>query len=334
MSRFTGSFGFWVLQRIVGSVLLLVVLCSAVFWVVRLAPGDPLDQVTGEGMTAADRALVRERLGLDAPVGRQYLHWLAGVAHGDWGVSLSQHRPVADILAEAVPSTLLLTLSAYALHLVLALLAAVAMAAWRGTVRARLLNVAGLVLYSLPSFWFGLMAILVLGLHTGWFPLGGMRSPDAAFMGPWASLLDVLRHLVLPVAVLALGSFMGTARFLRASLEEALGQDYILAARARGVPERLILWRHALRNALLPLVTQVGLYLPFLLGGAVVVEVVFAWPGMGRVTVDAIWSRDYPLIMATTALAAVMVVTGSLVADIGYHFLDPRVRLAGRREGA
>jgi len=177
------------------------------------------------------------------------------------------------------------------------------------------------------------MAILVFGAWTGWFPLGGMHAPDAAFMGPWAAFVDLLRHLALPAGVLALGSFMGTARFLRASLEEALDQDYILTARARGIPERRVLWRHALRNALLPLVTQIGLHLPFLLGGAVVIESVFGWPGMGRVTVAAIWSRDYPLIMATSCLAAVLVVTGSLLADIGYHLLDPRIRIAVDGEG-
>lgn len=236
---------------------------------------------------------------------------------------------MSGILAEAVPSTLLLTGTAYALHLLLALLAGMAMAVWGGRRRAMLIDLGGLVFYSLPSFWFGLMAILLLGLRAGWFPLGGMHSADAAFMGPWESALDVLRHLVLPAGVLALGSFTGTARFLRASLEEALAQDYVLSARSRGLPESRVLWRHALRNALLPVVTQMGLHLPFLLGGAVVVEVVFGWPGMGRVTVNAIWTRDYPLIMATTSLAATMVVTGSLLADLGYRLLDPRIRLGG-----
>ncbi len=324
----------WILRRVATSALLLFVLMSAVFWVVRLAPGNPLDQMVVEGMGAADRALIRQRLDLDGPVGAQYLHWMRAVLRGDWGDSISQHRPVGAILAEAVPATLLLTVSAYLLHLALALLIGMAMAVFRGRALERWLNIGGLVFYSLPSFWFGLMLILIFGVKLGLFPLGGMRSPDAAFMGHWRAAVDVAHHLVLPVCVLALGSFMGTARFLRASLEEALAQDYILTARARGLPERRVLWRHAMRNALLPVVTQIGLHLPFLLGGAVVVEAVFGWPGMGRVTIDAIWSRDYPLIMATTFLASLLVVTGSLLADLGYHFLDPRIRLSGKDGGA
>ncbi len=330
MRRRPDNLTLWFLRRAAAAALLLWLLMSAVFWVVRLAPGNPLDQMTSEGMSARDRQLMRAKLGLDEPVGIQYLHWTEAVLRGDWGDSISQHRPVRRILAEAVPATLLLTVSAYLLHLVLALLAGVAMAVYRGRPLERWLNVAGLILYSLPSFWFGLMLILLGGVKLGWFPLGGMHSPDAAFMGSVAYALDTLRHLVLPVGVLALGSYMGTARFLRTSLEDVLGQDYILAARARGVPEGRILLHHALRNALLPVVTQIGLHLPFLLGGAVVVEAVFGWPGMGRLTIEAIWSRDYPLVMATTFLAALLVVTGSLLADLAYQLLDPRIRMSSR----
>jgi peptide/nickel transport system permease protein len=154
-----------------------------------------------------------------------------------------------------------------------------------------------------------------------------MQAADAAFLPAGARLADLLHHLVLPVLTLALGSFMGTARHLRASLAEVMAQDHILAARARGLPERTVLIRHGLRNALLPVITLAGLSLPFLLGGAVVVEIVFGWPGMGRVTLEAIWARDYPVIMATTTVAAVTVVAGSLLADVLYRWADPRVRL-------
>ena len=245
---------------------------------------------------------------------------------GDLGMSLRQQRPVTEIIGEAVGPTLLLTVSAYLLHMVLALLAGTTMAARRGRPTDHLLQGVGLVLYSLPGFWLGLMLIMFFAGRLGWFPVGGMHAPDAAFMPGPARLADLLHHLVLPVATLALGSFMGMARHLRASLDEALAQDYIVAARARGLSERTILWRHALPNALLPLVTLVGLHLPFLLGGAVVVEVVFGWPGMGRVTVEALWARDYPVIVATTLLSAVAVVAGSLVADVLYRRVDPRVR--------
>ena len=173
------------------------------------------------------------------------------------------------------------------------------------------------------------MLIMLMSRILGWFPAGGMHAPDAGYLGWWAWLADLLHHLALPVVTLALGSFMGTARYLRTSLVEVLGQDYILAARARGLSERRILLRHALRNALLPMITLLGLSLPFLLGGAVVVEVVFGWPGMGRVAIEAIWARDYPVIMATALVSAVTVVAGSLLADILYRWADPRVRHAG-----
>ena len=169
---------------------------------------------------------------------------------------------------------------------------------------------------------------MLFSRKLGWFPAGGMHAPDADFLGWWARQSDLARHLALPVATLAFGTFMGTARYLRASLREIMGQDYILAARARGLSERRVVLRHALRNALLPVITLVGLNLPFLLGGAVVVEVVFGWPGMGRVAIEAIWARDYPVIMATTLVSAVTVVAGSLLADVLYRWADPRVRLS------
>jgi peptide/nickel transport system permease protein len=238
---------------------------------------------------------------------------------------------VAAILGEAIPNTLRLTIAAYLLYLGLAVLAGVFMAKHRGHPIERTGTLLGLTFYSLPSFWFGLMLILVFSRTLGWLPTGGMESPDAAFIPWYARWLDQLRHLVLPVLVLGLGSAMAAARYLSNSLVEVLHQDYILAARAKGLPERIILWKHALRNGLLPLITLMGLSLPFLLSGAVVTEVVFAWPGMGRVAVDAIWARDYPVIMATTALSAVMVVLGNLLADLLYGWADPRVRSMGGR---
>lgn len=315
----------WLLRRITTSLILVFVLTSAVFFIVRLAPGDPLHQMVAEETQAQDRELLRERLGLQGSLGVQYLRWLEGLLRGDLGVSLRQQRPVTEILGEAVGPTLLLTVTAYLLHLLLAVVVATGMVARRGRFVDHLLQAIGLTLYSLPSFWLGLMLIMFFAGWLGWLPVGGMRAPDAAFLTPAGRLLDLLRHLVLPVSTLALGSFMGTARHLRASLEEVLDQDYIVAARSRGLDEGVILRRHALRNALLPVATLVGLHLPFILGGAVVVEVVFGWPGMGRVTVEALWARDYPVIVATTLLSALAVVAGSLLADLLYRRIDPRV---------
>ena len=321
----------WLLQRAATSLLYIFLLMSAVFFIVRLAPGDPLDQITEMEMGAENRELIRNHLGLDESLPRQYLNWLGSVAQGDFGISLRQQRPVSEILAEAVPPTLLLTLGAYALHLVLALVAALIIVSRPGRPAAHVVQTVGLTFYSVPSFWLGLMLILLFGGKLGWLPAAGMYSPDADLM-PWLQRqVDLAWHLVLPVATLGFSSFMGSARFLVAGMEESLAQDYVLAARSRGIPEGRILIHHALRNALLPLITLVGLSLPYLLGGAVVVEVVFGWPGMGRVSVEAIWARDYPVIMATSLIAAVAVTLGSLLADIFYQLADPRVRVRPER---
>ena len=322
----------WFLRRLASAMLLVLLLVTAVFFVVRLAPGDPLDQVATEEMSQAERELIRGRLGLDRPLAEQYVDWLAGALRGDFGRSLRQHRPVGEVVGEALPATLLLTVTSYIFHLALALAAALAMVLRAGRPMARGIHGAGLVLYSMPAFWLGLMLIMVFSRSLGWFPAGGMAGADARYLGFGARLLDLAHHLVLPMLTLALGSFMATARYLRSALADVMNQDHILAARARGLPERTVIRRHGLRNALMPVITLAGLSLPFLLGGAVVVEVVFGWPGMGRVTLEAVWARDYPVIMATTVVAAVTVVAGSLMADFLYMWADPRVRLAGREE--
>lgn len=320
---------FWLARRIAVSLVLILVLMSTVFFVVRLAPGDPLDQVVQEEFRDHDRELMRRQLGLDGSLFDQYLRWLRASAGGNFGTSIAQQRPVGSIIAESLPATLLLTVTAYLVHLLLALGASLVFAFRKEGFWDRWIQGTGLVLYSLPAFWVGLMFILLFSRKLGWFPAGGMYAPDAAHLHWWARQVDLMRHLFLPVATLALGTFIGTARYLRNSLDEVLGQDYILAARARGLSERRVILRHALRNALFPVITLVGLSLPFLLGGAVVVEVVFGWPGMGRVAIEAIWARDYPVVMATTLVSALTVVAGSLLADVLYRWADPRVRLSG-----
>jgi peptide/nickel transport system permease protein len=320
----------YLLRRLVTAILLIGALLSVVFVLIHAAPGDPLDRVSHADLDAEQRAVMRHNLGLDQPLLAQYGRWLdAFLLHGDLGLSLRQHRPVADILAEAIPNTLLLTVAAYLLHMLAAIGGGVWLARHRHDPLERVVTVTGLSVYSLPSFWLGLMLILVFCRGLGWLPTGGMSSPDAAFLSWPQRLWDHLRHMILPVSVLGLGSAMGTARYLRNSLVEVFEQDYILAARAKGLPEKVVMGKHALRNGLLPVITMAGLSFPFLLGGAVVTEVIFAWPGMGRVTIDAVWARDYPVIMATTALSAVMVVLGNLLADLFYAVADPRIRIAG-----
>lgn len=317
----------WLGRRILTSLFLIFLLVTAVFFVVRLAPGNPLDLMTHQEMRPEDRLALNHRFGLDGSLGHQYRLWLTGLCRGDAGVSLARHQPVAEVIADTLPVTLLLTVSAYLLHLILAVAAAVVLSTHRGRFEDHFIQGAGLFLYSVPSFWLGLMAIILFSGWLGWLPTGGLHAPDAAFMTPVQRFGDLLRHMVLPVVTLALSMFMGTARYLRSSLDEVLDQDYILAARARGVGHWRLMFGHALPNSLLPVITLFGLHLPFLLGGAVAMEVVFGWPGMGRLAVQAIAQRDYPVIMMTTLVAGIAVVLGSLLADILYQKVDPRVRL-------
>jgi len=323
----------WLGQRILSSLLLVFLLITAVFFVVRLAPGDPLDLVISEDLRLEAREAISRQYGLDQSLPRQYARWVTGLVRGDAGISLSRHQPVSEVIAETLPVTLLLTISAYILHLLLAIAAAVIMSTRRGTLADGLVQSTGLFFYSVPAFWLGLILIMFFSGLLGWLPTGGMHAPDEAFMSSTQWFFDLLLHMILPVITLGLSMFMGTARYLRTGLDEVLQQDYILAARARGVGNGRIMLRHALPNALLSLITLFGLHMPFLLGGAVVVEVVFGWPGMGRVTVDAIGDRDYPVIMITTLVAALAVVLGSLLADILYMRVDPRVRLGSKGAG-
>ena len=317
----------YLLRRLLHSLLLILGLLTVVFFLVHLVPGDPAELVVEQHLGGEGRDLLRTRLGLDRPLWQQYLDWLGGALTGDWGTSLRQQRPVSAVLAEAIPNTLLLTVSALMVELLAGVVVGL-LVAWRpGLRRTRLLNLGGLVLYSLPSFWLGLLAIMVFARGLGWLPAGGMQAPDAAFLATPARTVDLLRHLVLPVLVLGLGNFAVTARHVRAAAARTLASDWILAARARGIPERRILWRHTLRGAALPVLTLAGLSLPGLFGGAVAVEEVFAWPGMGRVAIQALLARDYPVIMAVTAMVAVLVVAGSLLADLACRWADPRLRL-------
>jgi peptide/nickel transport system permease protein len=316
-----------ILQRLFHAVLMVTGLLTMVFFLVHLMPGDPVGLISEQHLGAEGRDLVRQRLGLDRPLLEQYWAWLSGVARGDLGTSLRQQRPVLDIIADALPNTLLLTVSAFLLELTVGLLVGVATARHPRRRRSRALNTGGLVLYSLPSFWLALVAILVFARNLGWLPAGGMQAPNAAWLAPGPRLVDLLRHLVLPVLVLGLGNVAVSARFTRASLARILASDWVLAARARGIPERRLVWRHALRVASLPVITWVGYSLPRLVGGAVAVEQVFAWPGLGRVAVQALLARDYPVIMAVTAVVAVMVAVGSLLADLLARWADPRLRL-------
>jgi peptide/nickel transport system permease protein len=316
----------YVIRRIIVSIPLIWALATLTFFIIRMAPGDPLAIYYNPEIDPAVMETIRARLGLDQPLHIQYVRWLASLAQGELGVSFSHHRPVADILIETIPNTLTLTVWALALDLLLGVVIGVISAVRQYTWVDNTITLGALFVYSMPSFWLGLMLIILLSLKLGLLPASQMESVDAEYMPALARVWDRFLHLLMPVFVLGIGAAASVARYMRGSLLEVIRQDYIRTARAKGLPERTVIFKHALVNALLPIITLLGLYLPFLMSGSVVTETIFAWPGMGRVTVGAIFARDYPIVMAANLVAGVMVVGGNLIADVLYGVVDPRIR--------
>jgi peptide/nickel transport system permease protein len=318
----------YLLRRVGGALLLVFLVVSLTFLLLHVVPGSPADSLlTGHGAGQAEARVRLERaLGLDRPILEQYLAWLGGVVRGDLGSSFASGRPVARVLAEALPNTLLLGFAALLVDYALALPLGVWAARRRGRAADQVLRVASLALYSIPVFWLGLMALLLVAFRWPLFPAGHMLSPGAEALPPGARLLDLLHHLALPALVLGLATAGGTLRYVRGSLAEALDQDYVRTARAKGLGERRVVVVHGLRNALAPILQVLGVSLPAFLNGSLVAEVVFSWPGVGRLAYQAISTRDLPLTLGATALSAVLVVAGSLAADLLHAAADPRLR--------
>ncbi len=318
----------YLLRRLAASLLLVFLVLSLTFAVIHLAPGDPARILAGPRIPLEHAEALRRAYGLDRPLPERYAAWLSAVAlEFDWGVSFTFNEPVTSVVRRHLPNTLWLASAALAVQFVAGLWMGVGAARRAGSAGDHAVRIASLGLYATPTFWLGVMALLLLTHVWPLFPPGQMRSLGAESLSAPARALDFLYHLALPALVLGLSAAGATARFVRASLLEVLDQEYIRTARAKGLTEGRVLWVHALRNSLAPLLQLLGLSLPFLLSGALVVEVVFSWPGMGRMTYGAILARDYPLILAATALTAALVVAGSLLADLLQAAVDPRVRL-------
>ncbi|MCH7921109.1 MAG: ABC transporter permease [Planctomycetes bacterium] len=319
----------YIIKRLIQAVPLLLGVATVTFLIVHLAPGDPMDMfLENRNLRNIDPEvieLIRQKYGLDQPLHVQYVKWLGNLLQGDLGESFEHRRPVSALLAEAIPYTLQLTALALLLDALVGIALGIFSAVKQYSVLDKTVTIGSLIIYSLPSFWLALMLVLVFSVNLGWFPTSQTRSLDYEFLSWFEKLADLAWHLVLPVFVLGIASAAGTARYMRSRLLEVLNEEYVLAARARGLKERAVILKHALRNALIPIITIYGLSLPFLLGGAVIIETIFAWPGMGRLAVLAIQARDYPVILATTMIAAVLTVIGNLVADVTYALVDPRV---------
>lgn len=295
------------------------------FLLIHLAPGDPVLALAGENGDAEYYAFVREKFGLDRPLHEQLVVYADNVLHGDLGTSYVQGRPVGQVIAERLPATLLLTAAALALST----LGGIAIGVFAATRRRRWPDVTvtfvTIAMYAAPVFLIGQLAILFLALRAGWFPVQGMSDARSAHSG-FSQVVDVGHHLVLPVLALASQEIAAVARLTRVGLLDELTRDHVRTARAKGVAERSVVLRHALRRAMLPVVTVLGGRVGHLVAGAVIVEVVFGWPGLGRLLVTAMQTRDAPIVLGVFLLVAVTVVVANLLTDLVYAWLDPRVR--------
>lgn len=314
------------MRRIGTGLVMLVALSLFVFVLLRLAPGDPIDAFIDPSVPLSPNELAeaRARLGLDQPILVQYVAWVRVVATGELGFSLGRnHEPVARLLGERIGPTLLLMGSGLAIAIVVGVAAGIAAAVRKGGWLDLGLSVPAFVGISSPAFLTALVGLFVFSVNLGWAPSGGMRTPG---MPPTTA--NLLAHLVLPACLLSIGHAAMIMRYMRASLTEVLNQDYVRTARAKGVKERWVILKHAVRNALLPVVTLIGSTLGAAVGGAIFIESVFNWPGMGLLLVTAVETRDYPVIMASTLVIGACVLLGNLLTDVAYAVVDPRIRIA------
>ncbi|ALP53233.1 glutathione ABC transporter permease [Candidatus Tenderia electrophaga] len=302
----------FLVSRLASALFVVFGVTTLVFFFLHLVPGDPVEVMLGESAQAADREALRQSLGLDQPLAVQYGHYLAQLVRFDLGTSLYSQQPITEMLAERIPATAELALAALIVAVLIAFPLGVLAAVRKGSHWDQSAMGLSLLGVSIPNFLMGPILILVFSLWLGWFPVSGR---------------DGLASLILPALTLGTAMAAILSRMVRATLLETLGEDYIRTARAKGLSERLVIWRHALGNALLPVITLLGLQLGVLLGGAVITEVVFSWPGLGQLTIESIQRRDYPVVQACVLLISLSYVVVNTLTDVLYGWLDPRVRV-------
>ena len=318
-------------KRLVFMIPLLIGITIICFTVMHLAPGSPTDLQTQMNPKAG--AEMKERLramyDLDKPLHQQYLSWISKLVVLDLGRSFSpDNRPVADKILERLPITIFINVLSMILIIIVAIPIGVLSAVHQDALFDKITGILVFVGFSIPTFWLALLLMILFGITLGWLPISGIRSLNYEYFSPFSAFTDLTKHLVLPVLISAFGGLAGLSRYMRSSMLEVIRQDYITTARAKGLSERVVIYKHALRNALLPIITILGLSIPGLIGGSVIFETIFAIPGMGQLFYMSVMARDYPVIMGILVIGAVLTLLGNLIADVSYALADPRIRVA------
>jgi len=326
--------GPFLVRRLLVVVPLLIGITFVSFIVISLAPGGPLDFLEGESpdLSPEVKKQLTELYGLDKPLVVQYWSWLTRLARLDFGRSfLPDGKPVLTKIGERLPVTLLLNIVEMLIILAVAVPIGVMSAVRQGSNFDKVTTLFVFIGFATPDFWLALLLMSLFGAQLGWLPISGLRSLNWEYLSFWQQQFDFVSHLALPIAVATFGGLAGFSRYMRQSMLEVVRQDYVQTARAKGLSEQVVIGKHALRNALLPVVTILGLSLPGLIGGSVIIESIFAIPGMGQLMVQSIYARDYPVVMGNLVVVAVLTLFANLCADIAYGLVDPRIRLGGRR---
>jgi peptide/nickel transport system permease protein len=315
-------------RRALIGVLIVAGVITLTFFLLRLAPGDPVEQLLGPAATREQVEAQRHLLGFDRPLPLQYTAWVGRFVTGDWGTSIATGQRVAAMLGRAWPATAVLVLLSLSLSYILGILVGAIQASTRRRALDTTLSVTTVTLFALPGYWLGLMLVMVFTYWLRVLPAFGAAGLDADFLGAGARIMDRARHIALPLVTLTLIGVGGIARYVRGAMLDVRAAPFVMVARSRGIPERRISLRHVLGNALIPVVTLLGLSLPAVFSGTVFVEAIFGWPGVGRIMVEAVRARDYPVVMAATTVSAILVVVGNIVADFLASRVDPRLRVS------
>ncbi|MFA5780227.1 MAG: ABC transporter permease [Elusimicrobiota bacterium] len=318
----------YIFRRLLLTIPVLLGITVITFLVMHLSPGKPTDILTdmNQKITVEAKQRLVAIYGLDKPVYVQYGMWIKRLAKLDFGKSFKDDRPVIKKIAERLPATLLLNFLSIIFIFAIAIPIGVISSVKKDTVFDKITTVTVFLGFSVPTFWLAILLMIFFGLHLGWLPISGFRSINFDELTFFGKFTDITKHLILPVFVSAFTGLAGLSRYTKSAMLEVLHQDYIRTARAKGLTESTVIFKHALRNALIPVVTIIGLTIPDLIGGSFIFETIFAWPGMGRLGYEAIMSRDYPVIMAVGTIVAILTLFGNLIADITYAYIDPRIR--------